>query len=286
MLHVLWVLVIVLAVAMAGILWLGDRRWRAGTRALRARIDAGRQPIHPGTVDFAELEGLPDPVRLYFQATLKEGAPMVSGVRIRHEGSFNMSETGEQWKPFTSDQRVVTRWPGFDWNARIAVVPGLPALVHDAFAGGEAILQASLFGLFALANQRGSGSDDLVIGELMRFFAEAAWYPTALLPSQGVTWREAGETEAWGTLHVGDIEIMLRFTFNENGAIERVRAESRGRLIGGKSVAMPWQGRFWDYQVKQGMTIPLAGEVAWITPDGELPYWRGRITDIAYEFAG
>lgn len=30
---------------------------------------------------------------------------------------------------------------------------------------------------------------DLAEGEFMRFFAEAAWYPTALLPSQGVRWQ-------------------------------------------------------------------------------------------------
>lgn len=33
-------------------------------------------------------------------------------------------------------------------------------------------------------------------GELMRFFAEAAWYPTALLPSQGVRWQAVDDTSA------------------------------------------------------------------------------------------
>ena len=37
-------------------------------------------------------------------------------------------------------------------------------------------------------------------GELMRFLAEAAWYPTALLPSQGVRWQGADERSAFATL--------------------------------------------------------------------------------------
>jgi hypothetical protein len=37
---------------------------------------------------------------------------MVSGVRVRHTGTFNMGEKIDQWKPFTSDQVVVTRRPG------------------------------------------------------------------------------------------------------------------------------------------------------------------------------
>jgi hypothetical protein len=61
-------------------------------------------------------------------------------------------------------------------------VSGLPVRVHDAYVTGEGILHASLLGLFSLVDMRGGGN--LAEGELMRFFAEAAWYPTALLPTQ------------------------------------------------------------------------------------------------------
>jgi hypothetical protein len=33
------------------------------------------------------------------------------------------------------------------------------------------------------------------------------------------------------------------------------------------------------------MLVPLNGEVAWLPPEGEKPYWRGHITGIAYQFA-
>jgi len=32
------------------------------------------------------------------------------------------------------------------------------------------------------------------------------------------------------------------------------------------------------------MMIPMEGEVAWILPEGQKSYWRGRITSIQYEF--
>jgi hypothetical protein len=32
-------------------------------------------------------------------------------------GTFNMSDTGEKWKRFTSTQRVIAQRPGFDWEA-------------------------------------------------------------------------------------------------------------------------------------------------------------------------
>src|SRR3712207_6139748 len=77
-----------------------------------------------------------------------------------------------------------------------AVMPGLPVRVHDAYVAGEGILHASLLGLFPVVDMR--GTSDVAEGELMRFFAEAAWYPTALLPSQGVRWEARSEERRVG----------------------------------------------------------------------------------------
>jgi hypothetical protein len=33
------------------------------------------------------------------------------------------------------------------------------------------------------------------------------------------------------------------------------------------------------------MRVPLEGEVSWMLPEGPKPYWRGRITVLAYELA-
>ena len=71
-----------------------------------------------------ELIGLPTPVQWYFRAALTEGQPMIVAVSVDHTGTFNMSETGDQWKPFSSTQRVVAQRPGFDWEARVAMLPG------------------------------------------------------------------------------------------------------------------------------------------------------------------
>ena len=55
--------------------------------------------------------------------------------------------------------------------------------------------------------------------------------------------------------------------------------------MGGEVVPTPWQGRFWNYEERGGMRVPLDGEVAWLLPEGPKPYWRGRIAEIDYEFA-
>jgi len=79
--------------------------------------------------------------------------------------------------------------------------------------------------------------------------------------------------------------VLLDFGFDPEGLISTVRSSARYRTVNGALVATPWQGRFWAYELRNGMRIPLEGEVAWLLPEGPLLYWRGRITEIVHEFA-
>ena len=93
------------------------------------------------------------------------------------------------------------------------------------------------------------------------------------------------DRSAYGTLTEGTISLTMLFTFNEQGLIDAVRAETRGRAVGGTSIPTPWQGRFWNYHERGGMQVPLDGEAAWLPREGPQPYWRGRITGVVYELA-
>lgn len=257
----------------------GRLRWQSSTAKLRTKLASGRRIIQPKIYNQKQIEGLPASVQRFFRTVLKDGQPIVAAVKLSHQGQFNMSETEAKWSPFTSTQVVITQRPGFDWDARIQVAPGLKVFVHDACVLGEGTLHASLLGLFTLANLRGTPEADQ--GELMRFFAEAAWYPTALLPSQGVHWEAINDTSARGTLTEGATTVSLVFRFNAEGSIDTIHAAARYRNL----VPTPWEGRFWGYTVRNGMQIPLDGEVAWQLPEGSWPYWKGRITEINHEFA-
>ena len=178
----------------------------------------------------AELQNLPPPVQRYFQAVLKDGQPMIAAVDIEHTGNFNLNQAGQSWMPFTSTQRVITQRTGFDWNGRIAMVPGVPVLVHDAYIGGRGILNVSLLGLFTLANI--GDAPDAAQGELMRFAAVALWYPTRLLSSQGTAWEVIDDSHARMTITDGATRVALTFTFGTDGLITTVRADARARTVG------------------------------------------------------
>lgn len=274
---------VLLAVLIAALAAYGASRWSAGTRALHQRLDAARvQPV-PARYDAArELDGLPAPVQRFFRAALTDGQPIVAALELGHRGHFNLAADGaDRWVSFTSAQRVTTRRPGFVWDARMPMLPGLAVHVLDAYIGGEGLLYPAVLGLVPLAEMRGTSPEagGIAQGELMRWFAEAAWYPTALLPSQGVRWMAVDEHSARASFSDGAVSVTLTFRFDlRTGFVESVRAEARGRTIGNGVVMTPWEGRWSDYRLRAGMWVPTVGEVAWLAPEGRRAYWRGEVT--------
>ncbi|MEG4319445.1 MULTISPECIES: DUF6544 family protein [unclassified Microcoleus] len=277
-----WIAIIGISIAVSlGIAAIyGSYRWQSNTDKLRAKLTDGRRTIKPKIYDQKEIEGLPAPVQRFFRTVIKDGQPIASAVKLSQQGLFNMSETEDKWSPFTATQLAIAQRPGFDWDARIQMAPGVNAFVHDTYLLGEGSLYASLLGLFTVAKMHGAPENNQ--GELLRFLAEATWYPTALLPSQGVRWEAIDDTSARATLTDGATTVSLVFAFNAEGAIATCRAQARYR---DKLTAMPWCGRFWEYSVRNGMLIPLEGEVGWEYPEGIRLYFKGRITEIDYEFA-
>ncbi|MDB4906108.1 MAG: hypothetical protein JWO05_892 [Gemmatimonadetes bacterium] len=263
---------------------IGAYRWRAETAAMRRRLESSRTSGDAGTVDFRELDGLPGPVQRYLRLVLTDGQPLVSAVNVRHSGTFNLSESDDNWKSFTSDQRVVTSHPGFDWNGRIEMMPGLPVRVHDAYIEGEGILRASLLGLFTKAYLH--DRNEMGEAELLRYFAETAWYPTALLPSQGVTWQAVDAHAALATLTDGAHTETLLFRFDAEGLLRSVRTESRPRMVSNRVERAPWVALFSQYELHDGMRVPMEGSASWDMPTGVQTYFRGHITHIDYELAG
>jgi hypothetical protein len=145
---------LVCAVLALGAALAGRLRWRAANKVLRDGLAAARLEPQGEPYDGSGLEALPPPVQRYLRAALQPGRSPVAAVTLSQTGIFNLSATRARWLPFSATQRVVTRRPGFLWEARIALLPGLAVHVHDAYLAGEGFLQAALGGCFTLVREQ------------------------------------------------------------------------------------------------------------------------------------
>jgi len=225
------------------------------------------------------MEALPAPVARYLHAALPAQRPVATSVHVAQRGTFLLRPARDGWFPFEARQALGLNPPGFVWEARVRLAPGLRVHVVDSFRDGAGAMRATLLG-FRLSDVR--GTPDIAQGALLRYLAEAVLLPAALLPENGVVWRPLDDDRARAGLTVGATSVSLDFTFGEDGLVRSVFTPARMRDVGGRGVPTAWQGRWWDYRPCEGTLVPHRGEVEWLLPEGRQVYWRGQVESVAF----
>lgn len=264
-------------------LWAGQRRWMRASSAFKARLGAAAQPTRVPVYSEQELDGLPAPVARYLRQVLHDGQPMIHRARIVWRGEFNMGHPeADHWKPFEATQDYTVNPPGFVWDARIAVAPALPALVRDMFLDGKGSMRGKVAGWITVVDA--APTPQLSRAALQRHLAEAVWFPTALLPSQGMCWEAIDDVRARATLSAGDVTAVAEFHFGTDGMVDAILVANRlfdnGR---DPAVPRPWQARVLSWREVSGMKLPAQAVAEWELDSGPYAYWRGTASAVSFD---
>jgi hypothetical protein len=254
--------------------------WNRTTERDIARMRAAVDPkVARGIYTSDEIVGLPAPVMRYFKFALVPGQSLIRRARVTQYGTFARSPNA--WEPFTATEDFAVSPPGFVWDARIRMAPLIWTRVRDSYVTGTGAIRASVAGLVTVVNE--TGTPEMASSALLRHLAESVWLPTALLPSQGVTWTAIDNASARATRTDGQTTVSMDVYFASNGEISKI-VGMRYRDVDGALVLTPWEGRFSDYERVNGMRVPHWGEVGWQLPDGWFSYWRGTNDRWLFEF--
>jgi hypothetical protein len=256
-------------------------KWRRETDDLVEKLKqaavANALAASGAAVSFQDFDSLPAPVAAYFRFALKEGQPQIRIAKIRHQGEFTLND---KWIPFVSTQHFSARPAGFVWDADMKMNALLNVRVRDSYVSGRGAMSAKVLSLVSMMDVRDDANLDA--GALMRYLAELAWLPTALLPSENLKWTAIDDRRARATLSDGGTIVSLEFSFAPSGEISSFFAPARIYSTKGETKELPWAGRLWNYQERNGMMIPLEGEVAWQMPQGYTPYYKGKIIEVQH----
>lgn len=193
-------------------------------------------------------------------------------VRLSQTGRMRQAATAP-WGAFKARQTIAVDRCAFDWIARSG--PGGLVSVCDSLVDGVAHLNVRALGFITLA--RAAPSPDLVRGELMRYLAELAWAPDAIMRNTSLRWHDDGPDGLIVAAGSGGTAAEVTLTLDGDGRIVGAFAPDRGALVKGVVVPTPWRGAFTDYRLHDGIWLPFFGEVSWDMPAGTFTYWQGHI---------
>jgi hypothetical protein len=222
----------------------------------------------------------PAPVLRYFRFALTPGAGPIREARLKQRGVMR-GGAGEAWKPFTARETIRAVPIEFMWDASMRLFPFVVANIHDEYVHGEGASEAKIARLISLG--RSARTPKVTSASLLRYLAEAAWFPTVLFAEGHISWLPLDDRSARATLRDGATEVMADFAFGEAGEIVSVSA-MRYRDVKGVPLLTPWRGRYRDYAAMQGMMIPMGADVEWIIDGIAVTVWRADITGAAYDF--
>jgi hypothetical protein len=249
--------------------------WRDDTARLIASVSHGAS-AEAGAG--ASLEGVPPVVGRYLHRAMA-GGRVASAVHLEQEAEFWL----EGWRPLRASQFMQASPPAFVWDARIAMAPGVAVHVRDGYGRTHGSMRAAAMGILPLATQQ--ARPELDAGSLHRYLAELVWMPSALRPSLTLHWEPLSDRAARATVVDGANTVALEFTFNDEGDVEEIYTPARYAEKDGHYTPQAWQVRCSEHRTFDGFRVPAYCEVAWMTPAGRVPYWRGRITAARYTVA-
>jgi hypothetical protein len=195
-----------------------------------------------------------------------------STIRLKQSG--RMRQIGAaSWMSFSAAQTIWARVCAFDWRARTGPLGMIS--VRDSLSGGEGRLDVTALGIIPIS--RAEPSAALMRGELMRYLAELAWAPDAILLNTELRWREDAADSLAVSAGAGETvaEVMLRL--DGEGRIAEAFAPDRPRSPKPPFLPTPWRGRFSNYRRHNDMWLPFTAEVGWEIGGKETIYWQGRI---------
>ena len=173
---------------------------------------------------------------------------------------------------FRAQQIVRIDAPGFLWRA----VTSLPKsiVVADYFCRGTGALEVRLLGALPVAWM--VGTPTINQGEVLRYLAELPLFPDAILANRALDWTVVDAQTIVVATGTGASRGEITFLLGDDGLIQSASAKSRTYASKDGPIALPWHGRFRDYQRADGRLIPMHAEALWNLDGEEFVYWRGH----------
>ncbi len=234
------------------------------------------------SVDWHAIGKTPPPVRRYLHNVLKDCPRPIATASFVPRGRLRTRGDSPRWLSFDARHAVRPARAEFTWEAKVRVLGPLHLKVVDSLIDGHGV--GKVYALSVLQVAASKRCIEMDCGALHRFLAEAVWYPTALVPSQQLSWSAIDDRHAAATISTATASVDLQFRFNDANEIAAIHTPARWGRFGGRFEQRAWEGHFTGYETVHGIRIPLRGNVGWFAGRDWQMVWEGELRDAAYQW--
>lgn len=227
-------------------------------------------------IEEADINRLPGSVQKWLKFSQVLGKERIVKIKVDQKAEMRLKKE-QDWMPLTARQYFTTDEPGFIWLAKVKAAPLIHIVGKDKYVDGKGNMLIKIMSLITVADAKGEEIDQ---GTLLRFLAEAMWFPTAALENY-ITWKEIDDNSAEATMTYGNVKASGIFTFSESGEIKNFTAQ-RYKESNGKYSLETWSVDVSDYKDFSGIKVPTKGEIIWKLADGDFNWYNFEVLNVEY----
>ncbi len=196
-----------------------------------------------------------------------------SSVKLTQTGRMLRSLGSTSRMSFSANQTISVHDCAFSWQARFG--PFGVISVRDALENGQGSLDVRALGFIPI--MRTQRTTALTRGELMRYLAEIALAPDAILRNTALRWRVDSPDTLAVSAGSGETAAEVVLTLDIDGRIVGTFAPDRPRSATAPYLPTPWRGRLSDYRQHEGRWLPFTADIAWEIEGKSETYWQGQM---------
>ena len=234
----------------------------------------GRASSREQLITEEKIAALPESVQRWIRKSNVLDRKLPTTYRLKQRGSLRTTEKG-RWMPFQSTQYFSTSPPAFVWEAHITAGPLVEIVGRDKYQDGRGHMLIKPLYLFTAANSFGKEIDQ---GTLLRYLAEAAWFPQVAV-NDYLRWEGIDDYHARVTMEYGGVSASGIYSFNEQGLVNGFEARRYGDF-GGIYRKETWSVSVVAHKSFNNTPIGHRSEVTWKFKEGDFTWLKMEVTEI------
>ncbi len=254
---------------------------RLASREAKKSLDAALSLRDKSIITLEDLEGLPEPVRLYLIHSKVVGKERIQTFRGKFAGTMVINKR-LGWLPVR-----VTQYSFFEptltriFYIRTRMFGVVPVYGRDSYIEGKANMLIKPLGVFTVVDEKGPNLDK---AELVTILNDMCMFPMGLLDRR-VTWEAIDDTSARAHLTDCGITVSGVFFFNKDHDLVNFVTHDREYNDGrGDIRKAAWWTPFRNHREVDGIRIPTGGDAIWDFGEGKEKFHYARFTfeDVGY----
>ncbi len=244
--------------------------------SLRDSIDFSSKELFTHT----QLNEQPELIKKFFTSVITDSIYSPKFITLNISGKFK-TDVNSEWMPLESTEYFTTDRINFLWNAVINNSKFFWVYAIDSYLNGKGNMLIKINSSVTIADSWGIELDK---SGLFRYFSEAVFFPTSLLPNKNITWNIIDTNVAEIKFSDNDISVVAKFYFNENGTVHKIETFDKFRSMNADYKESLYTVYYTDYKYfNNTFLIPTKYEVEWDLPTGKFKYGKFKVENVHYE---